>query len=111
MTAIASHRGLDLETFTRRHVRRVGRRHSLLERANGDCEFLVHTADGKRVCGIYQVRPLQCRTWPFWDSNLEREQDWTRAGRTCPGIDHGTHHPLPVIQAALAQNADAGLPL
>lgn len=111
IAAIAQHRGLDADTFARRHVRRVGRRYSLLEQRNGDCEFLVQTPEGKRVCGIYAARPLQCRTWPFWESNVERPLDWERAGRGCPGINQGAHHPLPVIQGALAKNEAAGLPL
>ncbi|HMQ17399.1 MAG TPA: YkgJ family cysteine cluster protein [Phycisphaerae bacterium] len=111
LETIAAHRGLTPEAFARRHTRRVGRRISLLEHHNGDCEFLVSTPEGKRICGIYPVRPLQCRTWPFWDSNLERPGDWAHAGLKCPGINRGLLHALPVIQAALANNDEAALPL
>ena len=53
-------------TLDKKHLRRVGRRFSLTEeKASGDCCFLVQK-DGKRTCSIYPVRPLQCRTWPFW---------------------------------------------
>ncbi|HUN82253.1 MAG TPA: YkgJ family cysteine cluster protein, partial [Phycisphaerae bacterium] len=54
-------------TLDKKHLRRVGRRFSLTEdKKSGDCCFLTHE-NGKRICSIYPVRPLQCRTWPFWD--------------------------------------------
>ncbi|GAB4137557.1 MAG: YkgJ family cysteine cluster protein [Planctomycetaceae bacterium] len=68
---------------------------SLTEYANGDCVFF----DGKtRRCTIYPVRPQQCRTWPFWNSNLKEPRDWEAAGRGCPGIGQGELVPLEVIR-------------
>lgn len=90
--------------FNKRHVRRVGRGRSLLEHRNGDCEFLDRHSDGKTTCRIHSVRPVQCRTWPFWSSNLVSPQAWREASRGCPGMDTGAHYPLPVIQAALTEN-------
>jgi len=43
----------------------------------------------KRVCGIYAVRPLQCRTWPFWDGNLASKDNWDASARRCPGMNRG----------------------
>lgn len=111
LEAIAEHLKLHPHQFENRHTRRVGRRRSLLEHDNGDCEFLVQEADGKRRCGIYAVRPIQCRTWPFWQSTVKSPAAWAAASRGCPGMNHGTVHALPVIQAALAKNEDADLPL
>jgi Fe-S-cluster containining protein len=62
-----------------------------------DCIFLkdVKAAgkDGvvqtKRVCGIYSVRPLQCRTWPFWDSNLSDPAVWNHSAKRCHGMNQG----------------------
>ena len=62
--------------------------------SNGD--QVVHT---RRVCSVYPVRPLQCRTWPFWAENLDSEQDWQRAGRKCPGIGQGRKFTLKQIHA------------
>ena len=70
-----------IETFVRL-IR--GRKMSLHERPNGDCVLL----DGKtRRCMVYEARPTQCRTWPFWDSNLERPASWKRASKHCKGCD------------------------
>ncbi len=38
---------------------------------------------------IYSVRPNQCRTWPFWPSNLKNPGDWNKAAQKCPGINRG----------------------
>lgn len=100
---IAGQLGMARDDFVARHVRSVGVRHSLKELRNGDCEFLRRTPDGKALCGIYEVRPRQCRTWPFWPENLETPQAWAETAQNCPGMNHGRHHPLHVIQAALSR--------
>lgn len=79
-------------------LRRIGSRHSLTERPNGDCVFLERLADGRRTCQVYPVRPLQCRTWPFWNSNLESPRSWAQAGRMCPGINCGQSYTLEQIE-------------
>ncbi len=73
------------------HLRRVGMRYSLTEKPGGDCIFLKREK-GKATCSIYSVRPLQCRTWPYWNELLESKQAWDKAGQNCPGMNHGTHH-------------------
>ena len=54
---------------------------SLKEKQNNDCIFLEN--DG---CSVYPVRPVQCRTYPFWETILENEQSWIEEGKQCPGI-------------------------
>ncbi|MFQ5492289.1 MAG: YkgJ family cysteine cluster protein, partial [Phycisphaerae bacterium] len=83
-------------------LRRVGLRHSLTEKSNGDCIFLVRQ-NGKATCSIYPVRPVQCRTWPFWDGNLHSPDDWNRAAETCPGINRGQHHDFVTIETRRRQ--------
>jgi len=79
-------------------VRRVGLRYSLTECRDGDCIFLVRENDTIR-CSIHPVRPLQCRTWPFWTSNLRSSDAWNEAHRTtCPGINRGKHYDFPQIE-------------
>jgi Fe-S-cluster containining protein len=46
------------------------------------CIFL--TSDKK--CSIYQARPTQCRTFPFWPHILASSYDWQRTQRDCDGI-------------------------
>src|SRR5438128_986169 len=56
------------------YTRATHRGRSLREKVNGDCVFY----DKALGCTIYEVRPAQCRTWPFWESNLETPKDWER---------------------------------
>ncbi len=98
--------GLPVAEFRRKYCRRVGQKLSFKEvrRPNGnhDCIFLKEIPAepaGKelepgeaipltrRVCGIYAVRPLQCRTWPFWQENVVNPASWKRAAKGCPGMD------------------------
>jgi Fe-S-cluster containining protein len=101
---LAEHLKIGADEVVERYGRRIGRRISLKEHRTAageyDCVFLQHVkvaparpgevAYTRRVCSVYPVRPLQCRTWPFWDSNLQSKDDWRRAARRCPGIDAGT---------------------
>ena len=86
------------EWLGREHLRRVGFRYSLTERANGDCIFLTRNGRGEAGCRIYPVRPPQCRTWPFWSANLRSRAAWEAAAKTCPGMNVGDHFDLETIE-------------
>jgi Fe-S-cluster containining protein len=110
---LADHLELTCAETVEQFCRKIDGQFSLRERRNRngeyDCIFLrqeetAPAGDGtkptfrKRYCGIYPVRPLQCRTWPFWGSNLASEKSWKLAGRTCYGMDRGRRFSLTVIQ-------------
>ena len=78
------------------HTRLFGGRLALREFANGDCTFF--DAETRR-CTVYCVRPLQCRSWPFWRSNLKSEKIWKHVQRTCPGAGSGALVSLEEIEA------------
>ena len=81
---IATHLQIGYEEFLRHYTRRVGQRIALLEdRRNYDCVFLK----GKR-CTIYESRPEQCRTFPWWRENLASATDWQETAQRCEGVDH-----------------------
>lgn len=93
VAALAARVGMTTEDFLARytHATREGR--SLIEKESEfgrDCIFLDReTVPGKAVCGVYHERPAQCRTWPFWPSNVQTEKNWERARAICPGIGKG----------------------
>jgi len=96
--ALSAVLGVDVAEFERRYVRKVGIRKSLVEWSNGDCVFF----DGeKRVCQVYSARPRQCRTWPFWTSNLGSPEAWQETARRCRGCNRGRLVPLDEIQKQL----------
>ena len=84
IATMASHLDISIEEFERKYVRQVGDRKSLLEHPRHyDCIFLKD-----KKCQIYEVRPKQCRTFPWWQSNLQSEQQWNEAAKYCEGINH-----------------------
>jgi Fe-S-cluster containining protein len=79
---LAAYLGFTTWEFEGRHVRKVAGRRSLLEKFNGDCEFFDRE---KRSCGVYDGRPTQCRTFPFWPHNLESPEAWQEVRAECEG--------------------------
>tara|TARA_B110000438_G_C15545004_1_gene534421 strand:+ start:70 stop:519 length:450 start_codon:yes stop_codon:yes gene_type:complete len=51
---------------------------------NGDCQYLV-----KKRCSVYNARPTQCRTWPFWEENMNAKTWNQDISSFCPGIGKG----------------------
>ena len=85
----------NLERFEKMYVRQVGIRKSLKEYSNGDCFFFDNQT---RKCKVYNARPRQCRTWPFWDSNVRDEQAWRETCQACPGSGKGKLYQLVEIE-------------
>ena len=50
----------------------------------GNCIFLK-----EKKCSVYESRPSQCRTWPFWNENMNTKV-WNKdISINCPGIGKG----------------------
>lgn len=112
--AMAAKLGLTEEEFLARYSRRIGNRRSLTEKKStfgNDCVFLDRqTLPGKAICGLYEARPSQCRTWPFWEGNLTSRRAWekTKQHVPCPGMDQGPLHTLQQIRIALEEDRAQG---
>ncbi len=98
--AIAEEVGMASEQFEDTYVRKIGARRSLREFPNGDCVFFDTENKG---CQIYGARPIQCRTWPFWDSNLKSEKAWKETCEECPGSGNGKVYSLEEIEVQRKQ--------
>ena len=100
--ALAKRLGMSVAEFTKKHTHVTSEGRSLKEKKSEkglDCEFLDREKiPGKAVCGVYEDRPAQCRTWPFWPSVIKSKQTWERAKRVCPGIDKGKKYTLVQIR-------------
>lgn len=98
--AMAALLGLDLAEFNAKYTHMTPEGRSLREvrsppGAGGgyDCVFLDRrSVPGKAICSVYEARPEQCRTWPFWGSVVRTRGTWRAAARGCPGIDTGPLH-------------------
>ncbi|MGH7175786.1 MAG: YkgJ family cysteine cluster protein [Tepidisphaeraceae bacterium] len=115
ISRLAKHLNLTLARTIEQYCRKIGQRFSLKEHRSSagqyDCVFLkeegaeARQAGGggvvhrRRICTIYPVRPLQCRTWPFWSGNLSSEENWKDASRGCPGMGVGAARGFSEIEA------------
>lgn len=97
---LARFKGQSVERFSREHVRRVGKRLSLIERKNGDCVLL---RDGK--CTVYPVKPTPCSTFPFWDGPLSSPEAWQETAARCEGIGRGALYSREEIERVHAGDA------
>ena len=93
---------ISMEEFYGLYARKIGSRWSLTENVISgkyDCVFLDRTAE-KATCSLYEARPSQCRTWPFWSENLQSKDAWHRAKdeTPCPGMGKGNLIPANEIR-------------
>jgi Fe-S-cluster containining protein len=101
---IRGHLNLSRSWFRRRYLRRLQNGDLVASwDSDGRCVFL----DTRGACTVYPVRPLQCRTYPFWPEIVCRQTDWRRESRRCEGIDRGAEVPVArirrLVNACLSQ--------
>jgi len=96
---VRQHLKLSRAWFRRRYLRKLpdGDQVAAMGK-DGRCIFL-----GKdNGCRVYEARPIQCRTYPFWPEVVNSRTAWTREAKRCEGIDRGNVVPLSRIRKALA---------
>jgi Fe-S-cluster containining protein len=96
--------GISEEEFDERYTRHAHKGRCLTERENGDCVLLDEET---RRCLVYEERPVQCRTWPWWPENLESKHHWDRCAEDCPGINRGRTHSASYILEELEKDRAA----
>ncbi len=74
---------------------------SLKERKNYDCVFL-----SEEGCRVYEFRPVQCSTYPFWKRIAENMKDYIREGESCPGIGRGRAYSKEEREAIMAKREE-----
>ncbi len=101
---IAEFLEMSVEEFSRRYLRRVENRLSLVEKENTDCVFW----ERDNGCTIYPVRPRQCRTFPFWPEHLKSPDAWRALAAVVPGIGRGRRHGAGEIRRRLRKSRRSG---
>ncbi|MBL9001985.1 MAG: YkgJ family cysteine cluster protein [Phycisphaerae bacterium] len=100
--ALAARLGVTVSEFLDRYTHDTIAGRSLREKKSEsgyECIFLDRNSiPGKGVCGVYEDRPMQCRTWPFWRSNLAGPWSWANAAKTCPGLNSGRRYSVQEIR-------------
>ena len=98
--ALADHLEISLRELRARYLKREdGYR---VARSKDDaCIFL----DGCS-CSIYAVRPVPCRTWPFWPETIAK-RDWERdVVPLCRGVGRGALRSREEIEEAMHRKAE-----
>ena len=102
MAVLAAAKGVAPREFEKMYCRwvswpdddgRLVQRLSLRERTSSaggqPSEDCIFWRDG---CAVYEARPFQCRSYPFWRELLASKKAWREAARSCPGIGRDAGH-------------------
>jgi uncharacterized protein len=74
------------------------KRISIKEKPNNDCIFWKEGG-----CSVYEARPFQCRSYPFWPMIAESKGAWEEEKKYCPGLGKGTLHSKEEIERWLKE--------
>jgi hypothetical protein len=96
--AIREQLGLSGSWFRRRYLARLEEGELVLAAGKGECCIFL---DSNGRCSIYTVRPLQCRTYPFWPELVGSRRAWQREAVRCEGINRGARVPRQTIRKAI----------
>lgn len=100
--AMARHLGLTPADFRARYCTEEDG-WTVLQPGHQVCPFL---GEGNR-CQVYPVRPMQCRTWPFWEDNLKTPAAWKDGVESiCPGAGEGPLYPAEEVERIARQNEE-----
>ena len=83
MENIAKFLQISFDEFTFKYIKKVRYKYSLIEKRDGENYECIFFDSKSKKCTIYEVRPKQCRTFPFWD-NFKKNID--EVVKECPGI-------------------------
>ncbi|MGD8414351.1 MAG: YkgJ family cysteine cluster protein [Candidatus Latescibacterota bacterium] len=100
ISALASRLGMSKRAFRGAYTRRVNGFTSLREKANYDCIFF----DKRKGCTVYEHRPRQCRTWPFWRGLVDTRERWDEEALECPGMNQGELHSAEMIELTILRD-------
>jgi Fe-S-cluster containining protein len=93
---IANALELEEAVFVQHYTKLVDEQLALVDGEEDNCVFLD---EGK--CLIYDARPSQCRTFPFWPENVKTKERWKLTKNTCPGIGEGNEISIETIKMIL----------
>ena len=89
----------------RRRFTRIRNGWRTLQSRDGSCIFL----EG-RACGVYQARPRQCETWPFWKRTLDEKVWMTEVVPFCAGVGKGklwTREEIEAVAERASENEES----
>jgi uncharacterized protein len=80
---ISQYLNISQSEFITKYLSKIGYRYTIKEQKYQNGYRCVFFNTEKRGCEIYPYRPLQCRTFPFWEHFKNRIEE---VKKECPGI-------------------------
>ena len=81
---LANHLNMSIEEIVQKYLFKVGYKYSIKEKQISKDNYACVFFDlNKKQCSIYDARPTQCRTFPFWEyfkNNIKEVKE------ECPAI-------------------------
>lgn len=75
---------MSVKEFESKYIYRTRHLLRLRKPRIGQCHFLENGG-----CSVHPVKPVQCRTFPFWPDLVEDRKQWNQTRKYCPGIGKG----------------------
>jgi Fe-S-cluster containining protein len=97
---LAKHFEISTLQFTRRYCDKSNG-FFYLKDPDKDCRFLI-----KDKCEVYDARPLQCRTWPFWPENMNNKVWKKEIELFCAGVGKGKLYSAKEIKGILDKHKE-----
>lgn len=81
---LKNHLNITIEELAHKYIEKRGYRYSIKERKLAEDNYACIFFDlEKKQCAIYEARPNQCRTFPFWEYFKTNKQEVIKE---CPAI-------------------------
>ncbi|WP_424687414.1 YkgJ family cysteine cluster protein [Halarcobacter ebronensis] len=81
---LKNHLNISIEELASKYIEKRGYRYSIKERKLAEDNYACIFFDlEKKQCGIYEARPTQCRTFPFWEYFKTNKEEVIKE---CPAI-------------------------
>lgn len=99
---MAKHLKISTTAFTKKYCDQTnGIWHLKEDKNNPDCMFLH-----KKRCSVYEGRPNQCRTWPFWPEVMNAKAWKAEVASFCPGVGKGRLWSKAEIETVMAADTE-----
>lgn len=82
--AMAKHFGLSVREFSKTYCDKDSNGFWKVNDFTKACRFLEN-----KQCKVYEARPTQCRTWPFWPEVMSAKAWSKEVSAYCPGVRKG----------------------
>jgi len=86
IAALANFLNEKVDDFLKKYTRKKNGKITLIEIQKKENDYWCVFLDKNKHCKVYQVRPMQCRTYPYWQKIIENSKNLEITAAECKGI-------------------------